>query len=51
VDYLSRVFHASEEANRRAILEALPAGRGGALLDLRTHRGDFTVRLAHRLAA
>ena len=29
--YLSRVFHASEEANRRAILEALPAGHGGAL--------------------
>ena len=49
--YLSRVFDASEEANRRAILEALPAGRGGALLDLGTHRGEFTVRLADRLAA
>jgi SAM-dependent methyltransferase len=51
VGYLSRVFDASEEANRRAILEALPAGRGGALLDLGTHRGEFTVRLADRLAA
>jgi SAM-dependent methyltransferase len=51
VGYLSRVFDASEEANRRAILEALPAGHGGALLDLGTHRGDFTVRLADRLAA
>jgi SAM-dependent methyltransferase len=49
--YLSRVFHASEEANRRAILRALPAGRGGALLDLGTHRGDFTVRVAKRLGA
>jgi SAM-dependent methyltransferase len=49
--YLSRVFHASEEANRRAILRALPAGRGGALLDLGTHRGDFTLRVAERLGA
>ena len=49
--YLSKVFHASEEANRRAILKALPAGQGGALLDLGTHRGDFTVRLAERLGA
>jgi SAM-dependent methyltransferase len=51
VGYLSRVFHASEEANRRAIIEALPPGRGGALLDLGTHRGDFTVRIANRLAS
>jgi SAM-dependent methyltransferase len=51
VGYLSRVFHASEEANRRAILRALPAGRGGALLDLGTHRGDFTLRVAERLGA
>jgi SAM-dependent methyltransferase len=51
VGYLSRVFHASEEANRKAILRALPAARGGALLDLGTHRGDFTVRVAKRLRA
>jgi SAM-dependent methyltransferase len=47
--YLGRVFHATEEATRRAILETLPAGRGGALLDLGTHDGDFTVRVAERL--
>jgi SAM-dependent methyltransferase len=51
VGYLSRVFHASEEANRRAILRALPGGRGGDLLDLGTHRGDFTLRVAKRLGA
>lgn len=49
--YLSRVFHASEEANRKAILSALPARRGGELLDLGTHRGDFTLRVAKRLGA
>jgi SAM-dependent methyltransferase len=49
--YLSRVFHASEEANRRAILHALPAGSSGSLLDLGTHRGDFTARLAAHLKA
>jgi SAM-dependent methyltransferase len=49
--YLSRVFHASEEANRRAILDALPSGSSGSLLDLGTHRGDFTARLADHLRA
>jgi len=49
--YLERVFLATEEANRRAILDALPAGRGGALLDLGTHDGAFTLRVAERLAA
>jgi SAM-dependent methyltransferase len=51
VGYLSRVFHASEEANRKAILRALPAEAGGVLLDLGTHRGDFTLRVADRLGA
>jgi SAM-dependent methyltransferase len=51
VGYLSRVFNASEEANRRAVLQALPARRGGEVLDLGTHRGDFTVRLADHLGA
>jgi SAM-dependent methyltransferase len=51
VGYLSRVFHASEAANRRAILSALPAGHGGELLDLGTHRGDFTLRVAKRVGA
>jgi SAM-dependent methyltransferase len=49
--YLSRVFLASEEANRRAVLRALPARRGGRVLDLGTHRGDFTLRLADHLRA
>jgi SAM-dependent methyltransferase len=49
--YLSRVFRASEEANRRAILRSLPAGRGGALLDLGTYTGEFTLRVAQRLGA
>ena len=49
--YLSRVFRSSEEANRRAVLTALPARRGGDVLDLGTHRGDFTLRLADHLGA
>ena len=49
--YLSKVFRASEEANRRAVLRALPAHRGGRVLDLGTHRGDFTLRLAGHLGA
>jgi SAM-dependent methyltransferase len=51
VGYLSRVFHASEEANRKAILQALPSGVGGVLLDLGTHRGAFTQRVAGRLGS
>jgi SAM-dependent methyltransferase len=49
--YLSRVFRSSEEANREAILRSLPTVRGGALLDLGTHRGDFTLRVAARVGA
>jgi SAM-dependent methyltransferase len=49
--YLSRVFHASEEANRGAILRSLPRGSGDSLLDLGTHRGDFTERLAGHVGA
>lgn len=49
--YLTRVFRASEEANCRAILRSLPVAHGGSLLDLGTHRGDFTVRLAAHVAA
>ena len=51
VGYLNRVFQASEEANRRAVLAALPARRGGDILDVGTHRGDFTMRLADHLRA
>lgn len=49
--FLTRVFRETEEANRRAILAALPAGAGGALLDIGCHQGDFTVRVAERLRA
>jgi SAM-dependent methyltransferase len=49
--YLKRVFHATEEENRRTILAALPRGGGGSLLDLGCHDGAFTVRVAERLGA
>jgi SAM-dependent methyltransferase len=49
--YLTWVFRETEEANRRAILEALPGGVGGALLDLGTSSGEFTIRVARRVAA
>lgn len=49
--YLRWVFQTTEEANRRALLSALPASRGGALLDIGTHTGDFTLRLAARIGA
>jgi SAM-dependent methyltransferase len=48
---LERLFRATEEENRRAVLRMLPAGRGGALLDIGTHRGAFTARVAERLRA
>jgi SAM-dependent methyltransferase len=51
VGYLQRVFHLTEEENRRRILDLLPHARGGALLDVGCHRGDFTLRVAERLAA
>ena len=49
--YLTRVFAATEEQNRRAILALLPAGRGGELLDIGTSDGSFSVRVAERLGA
>jgi len=48
---LERLFRATEEENRRAVLRMLPAGRGGALLDIGTHKGVFTARVAERLRA
>jgi SAM-dependent methyltransferase len=48
---LERLFRATEEENRRAVLRMLPAGRGGTLLDVGTHRGVFTARVAERLRA
>ena len=49
--YLERVFRATEEENRRTILAMLPAGRGGALLDLGADDGQFTLRVAEHIHA
>ena len=49
--YLYRVFRATEEENRRAIVAALEPRAGARLLDLGTHRGEFTMRVAERLGA
>jgi SAM-dependent methyltransferase len=51
VGYLERVFRATEEENRRAILALLPERRGASMLDLGTSDGAFTVRVADRLGA
>jgi SAM-dependent methyltransferase len=51
VGYLYRVFRATEEENRRAILAALEPRPGARLLDLGTSDGEFTVRVAERLGA
>jgi SAM-dependent methyltransferase len=48
---LERLFHATEEENRRAVLRMLPSGRGGALLDVGTHQGEFAARVAQRIGA
>jgi SAM-dependent methyltransferase len=48
---LSRIFLATEEVNRRAVLRALPAGKGGRLLDIGTYDGAFTERIAARVGA
>ena len=49
--YLYRVFRATEEENRRAIIATLDRRAGARLLDLGTHRGEFTMRVAERLGA
>ena len=48
---LERLFRATEEENRRAVLRTLPAGRGGSMLDIGTHTGAFAARVAERLGA
>jgi SAM-dependent methyltransferase len=40
---LERLFHATEEENRRAVLKMLPSRRGGALLDVGTRIGASRV--------
>ena len=49
--YLVRMFRATEEANRQAILRALPDGGGGTVLDLGTHTGAFSERIGRRTRA
>ncbi len=51
MSYLERVFRATEEENCRAVLRLLPAGRGGAMLDLGTSTGEFTMQVAARVGA
>jgi SAM-dependent methyltransferase len=51
VGYLYRVFRATEEENRCAILAALEPHAGARLLDLGTSEGEFTMRVAERLGA
>jgi SAM-dependent methyltransferase len=48
---LERLFRATEEENRRVVLRMLPKGRGGELLDIGTHRGDFAALVAERVGA
>src|SRR3954451_11072902 len=47
--YLSRIFEATERANYRAFLDMLPRGRGGRLLDIGSHEGEFTQEIVERL--
>lgn len=49
--FLARIFLATEEVNRRAVLRALPANRGGRVLDVGTYDGEFTERMGERLGA
>jgi SAM-dependent methyltransferase len=48
---LERLFRATEEENRRAVLRMLPKGHGGAMLDIGTHKGEFAARVAERVGA
>lgn len=51
MSYFPRVFRATESENRRTILSLMPAGRGGSLLDLGTHDGEFSARVASHVGA
>jgi methionine biosynthesis protein MetW len=51
MSYLERVFRATEDENRRAILAAVKPVPGGRLLDLGCADGTFTMAIAARCAA
>lgn len=48
---LHRVFRATEEENRQALLAALPRHCNGPLLDVGPHKGDLTVAVARHVGA
>jgi SAM-dependent methyltransferase len=51
VSYVERLFRATEECNRRAILAAVKPIPGGRMLDLGCADGTFTVQVARRARA
>jgi SAM-dependent methyltransferase len=51
MSYLKRVFEATEEVNRRAILDAAPPRPGATLLDLGCGPGEFTERVGRKVEA
>jgi SAM-dependent methyltransferase len=51
ISRLERLFRATEEENRRAVLRMLPKGTGGEMLDVGTHKGEFAARVAERVGA
>lgn len=48
---LHRVFRATEEENRQALLAALPQRCDGPLLDIGPHKGDLTIAVAEHVGA
>lgn len=48
---LHRVFRATEEENRQALLAALPRTCNGPLLDIGPHEGDLTIAAARHVGA
>jgi SAM-dependent methyltransferase len=49
--YLERIFYATEDENRRAILAAMPRRPGGRLLDLGCGDGAWTMEVARHVGA
>jgi SAM-dependent methyltransferase len=49
--YLERIFYATEDENRRAILAAMPRRPGGRLLDLGCGDGAWTMGVARHVGA